>query len=102
MVLTWFVACGILVPRPGIKPCPLHQKADSKPPDHQGSLSAVYSVQMVYQCSLTPSRSVFTERRNEKRCVSDHLLKYFLKEGTSVYTYVEQRQYSNCVAYFKD
>ena len=29
--------CEILVPRPGIEPCPLHWKADSLPLDHRGS-----------------------------------------------------------------
>ena len=31
------MACGILVPRPGIKPAPLPWKADSSPLDHQAS-----------------------------------------------------------------
>ena len=33
--LSFSSVCGILVPLPGIKP--LHNKADSKPLDHQGS-----------------------------------------------------------------
>ena len=31
------MACGILVPRPGIEPASLHWKVDSLPLDHQGS-----------------------------------------------------------------
>ena len=46
------VSCGILAPRPRIEPASLHWRANSSPPDHQGSASLVHAAIIPYSPSL--------------------------------------------------